>query len=305
MVDAISAIISIVFFIAGGLLSYYFFSARSIVKMESDIKDIKTELQRLIALAGNNTLISSFYLMTLSAQFNFLEKLFVQRQDKFLICNEIVLNHLSLNDKIIIDSGTTVDQIPQLLNESYMRYRANVGQNPNPPPEISTNNLLAAVSVIPPEINVNLMEGIVDKKYVATYHPRNIILPIDNFDATKIVLAATTISYIDGPMVSVSDSNNKKFKAALIDKALGPKKCNLIIAIDWTKFNSKTPLMNPVVTHDVWQSVLAEPRFCLVTTKPDRANHPAEADIASNIIAKFENNAKNGGMRVVISNQHQ
>ncbi|GAF93680.1 unnamed protein product, partial [marine sediment metagenome] len=216
-----------------------------------------------ITVPGINNLLSF-----LGRQGHFWETLALQRSDKVAISTAIVEKHIKAGDTtIILDSGTTVEHVPFLLSQ-----RGNVEANVNV--KVYTNNLLAAVSVVPPPENFNctLLAGRIDPIYGATYNTDNIEAPYSGIQANVIILAAKAISFNKGPMVAKQDDHNREFKKGLIGKALqGAPDVRLIIAVDWTKLSmdvAKRSGLRAVLSEEAWENVKNKSSFVLVTTEP-------------------------------------
>jgi DeoR/GlpR family transcriptional regulator of sugar metabolism len=262
------------------------------------VKDLTTTIGKNVKdLARNSENFPFFteaYWASITKESEFWAKLPIQRVDKLLISKEIAENHIESDDKIIVDSGTTIDQIPHILNIKYFNQRNTI--------EIYTNNLLAAVSAIPPAIKIFLLSGFIDSIYGATYieEKEEAIRNLNATPATIIVLAASAISFEDGPMVSDQDYHNRIFKETLIKKALD-RHLRLIIALDWTKFKEKTNRLQNVLQPADWINALARPNFSLIITNPPDNDTTEPVKMAKKIIEQFNQNSENNKrMKVVI-----
>jgi hypothetical protein len=231
------------------------------------------------------------YLSVLAREAKFWEKLYIQRGDKIIISSTIVTKYITQNDKIVVvDSGTTVDQIPHMLCQGNIAVK------------VFTNNLLATLLVVPPPegFNCTLLPGRIDPIYGATYSVPDIEAPLREIEADKIILAATAFSFEKGPMVDRHDLFNYRFKGELVIKALrDPNRTQLIIAVDWTKFSKDIDVGNdlvPVLTPSDWEILKAQKSFVLVTTKPDDSSQTPDAKKARDAIARFTENMNRGGM---------
>lgn len=265
--------------------------------IQMQIASIQNDLKGSVSLSA---LSSQSYLEVLSKEWKFWEKLFKMRKDKILISNKIVDTRIEDHDKIIVDSGTTIDQIPRILNEKFFKKESL-------PLIVYTNNLIAAISVIPPSIRVYLLGGDIDSIYGATYHSSDPALPLKDIEPQKIILAATAISFEDGPMVSTRDTRNQIFKETLINKADKLPNCTLIIAADWTKFkkidlDETSPKMQRVVNRTTWGRIRdnKDKEFYIYLTEPDSQDTSPAATEAKAIIKQFKDN---GGIKVVKCNK--
>jgi hypothetical protein len=267
--------------------------------IQNDIACINTEVNRIQANLSSSAFPSESYLAILTSEWEFWEKLFKNRKDKIAISAKIVDQFIDKHDQVVIDSGTTIDQIPRILNQKFMNRKVDL--------KLYTNNIIAAISVIPPKIPVYLLNGEIDEIYGATYNKSRISQPLDKIKPTKIILAATLLTFDDGPLVSTRDNRNKDFKIALIEKALNQNHESniiLIIAADWTKFIDSIP---PNGTHqkvidddEKWESIKRNNNFILCLTEPPMGDNSERAKRSRAIIKKFaENRKQNTGMKVV------
>jgi len=284
--------------LAGIFVSVELFFYGNIMRSMEALKDEQRPLRQSVErIAGGPTaFFPHLFLTALAREARFWEKLSIQRADKILIASAIASDYIQENDIVIIDSGTTVDQIPHILLEKHLRSK------------VYTNNVLAAISVVPPAEGVDcfLLQGRVDPIYGATYNMENIAAPLRPLGASQIVLAATAISFDQGPLVNHLDSPNQRFKKELVQKALhdggNPR---LIIAVDWTKFSqeldhSAAREFVAVLEPQTWRIVRSTSRFVLVTTQPlDSLKTPA-AIKARGELRKFLESMRKGGMNVAI-----
>ena len=239
------------------------------------------------------SLSPNLFFTVLAREAKFWEKLFFQRADKVLIAGKIAGKYIQKDETIIVDSGTTVDQIPHILHTRQLKVK------------IYTNNLLAAISVIPSVEGFYcfLLSGKIDPFYGATYNSENLEETLKTINANQIILSSTAITYEEGPLVHPLDRDNREFKEALVEKSLGRDETRLIIAVDWTKFRrSFSPEeLTPVLSRD-WIAVRKTNRFILVATEPPNDLQTEDASIAREVIREFKKNMKNNGMKVEIYN---
>jgi len=308
----INIAIAVISIIITALLTYIFHlkskdrdSANKEKESYTIVADINKRLEILDdikkRLESPNSFLSSSYLSfaALARQSEFWSKLYTQKPHKLLISNVIALEYIKKNDVIILDSGTTVDQIAHILFEKNIEVT------------IYTNNLLAAISVLPPSNNFKcfLLSGKIDPSYGATYD-ENITAPLRPIRVDVIVLAAASISYETGPKVKVGDHSNSLFKAELVRKSLedgnSPK---LIIAVDWTKFeNDDDENFNTVLDTNMWKDLRANNNHSIVLTKPPQTQRGCDnPDIEESLahIKLFKDNMENrDGIKVHICENH-
>lgn len=238
------------------------------------------------------SLSPNLFFTVLARDAKFWGKLFFQRADKVLIAGKIAANYIQKDETIIVDSGTTVDQIPHILHARQLKVK------------IYTNNLLAAISVIPAVEGFScfLLSGKIDPFYGATYNSDNLKEILKPINADQIILSSTAITYDQGPLVQVLDRDNRLFKEALVEKSLGTEGPRLIIAVDWTKFRKSfsTDELTPVLGSPDWKAVRKTNRFILVATEPPNDLQTRDASIAREVIVDFKNNMESNGMKIEI-----
>jgi hypothetical protein len=290
--------VGIIIGLSGVFIGVILFVISNVSRSLDDVKESVASIEETVGkMAAGSTLgLPHLFLTALAREAKFWGKLSTQRADKVAIADEIASEYIHENDTIIVDSGTTVDLIPHILRERHRNSK------------VYTNNLLAAISVVPPVEGCDcyLLSGRVDPIYGATYNIEHIEEPVRPIRANQIILAATSISYDEGPMVDVRDHLNRRFKSELVRKALeddgNPR---LIVAVDWTKFGrhldgSIGKEFNPVLEHATWKTVRSVQRFALVTTKPLDAVQTPSAQRAREEIDKFLAETKRGGMQIQI-----
>ena len=297
MLEQLSEWVGIIIALLGIFIGIFIVLVANILKpinqISGEMRDIKESLKEIregpfVPPSPNQ------FLEGLILQSKFLEKLFIQRADKVRIAFTIASKYIQDRDTIIVDSGTTVDQIPAIL------------RNQHPNVEVYTNNLLAAMSIVPPEeeFKCSILPGRIDPKYGATYNIGDIGGPLKSIKPQQIIIAATAISFEKGPLVDPSDNHNREFKENLFKKALeDPPSHRLIIAVDWTKFkrggNQLVNDMNPALEPPDWKTVKAIKGFVIVTTNPPDLRTP-NAEEAREVIEKFVDNMEGGGMKIYI-----
>ena len=297
MLEQLSEWVGIIIALLGIFIGIFIVLVANILKpinqISGEMRDIKESLKEIregpfVPPSPNQ------FLEGLILQSKFLEKLFIQRADKVRIAFTIASKYIQDRDTIIVDSGTTVDQIPAIL------------RNQHPNVEVYTNNLLAAMSIVPPEeeFKCSILPGRIDPKYGATYNIGDIGGPLKSIKPQQIIIAATAISFEKGPLVDPSDNHNREFKENLFKKALeDPPSHRLIIAVDWTKFkrggNQLINDMNPALKPPDWKTVKAIKGFVIVTTNPPDLRTP-NAEEAREVIEKFVDNMEGGGMKIYI-----
>jgi DeoR/GlpR family transcriptional regulator of sugar metabolism len=264
-------------------------------RISRELNDVKSTVDSLRAEAREQPIVPSahLFLTALTREAAFWQKLSIQRTDKTLIATRIARKYIEHGDAVFIDSGTTVDQIPHMLRQQGTKAR------------VFTNNLLAAISVVPQAenelIQCSILPGRIDARYGATYNIEDIEGPVRSVSANKIVLAATAMSFEDGPMVDVTDHLNLRFKRALVDRALSEPTNVLLIAVDWTKFvrgqhqpGNGGRELNPVLELQDWKTIKAMRHFILVTTNPPESLQTSEAIEARDVVETFVHNARSG-----------
>jgi DeoR/GlpR family transcriptional regulator of sugar metabolism len=263
-------------------------SLKSLETLKTDMKYLRENIDQI--REGSIPFSTNLFLAALAREAKFWEKLYLRRDHKVRIARRIASQYVQRNNTIIVDSGTTVDQIPPILFGKSVYVK------------VYTNNVLAAVSVLPPEEGFDcfLLEGKIDPLFGATYNVGNaetIAKPLQPIQANQIILAASAISFEYGPCVDVLDILNREFKKALVQKVLyGANQPRLIIAVDWSKFKRvDLSRLTPVIDNPDWHTIRATERHVLVATSP-----PKDAAEAQKELNMFVQNMKQGGMRVDI-----
>lgn len=263
--------------------------------LRDDTRTIKQSVEEIrggpFVLPSPNDFLRGLAIQAIQSKF--WEKLFIQRADKVRIASTIASRYIQDKDTIIVDSGTTVDQIPAIL------------RNQHPNVKVYTNNLLAAMSIVPPEkkFKCSILSGRIDPKYGATYNIGDIGGPLKSIEPQQIILAATAISFEKGPLVDPSDVHNREFKQNLVKKALDdPAGRRLIIAADWTKFKNDSDklAMIPVLDIDCWREVRGIDSFVLVTTNPPKDLRTPNAIESREVIKRFMDNMESEGLKIKV-----
>jgi DeoR/GlpR family transcriptional regulator of sugar metabolism len=269
-------------------------------RMSRDLNGVKGAIDSLRSELGERPMLPSahLFLTTLTREAEFWERFSIQRADKILIARRIATKYVRDGDTVFVDSGTTVDQIPYMLRQQGTKTT------------VFTNNLLAAISVVPQAedevAQCSLLPGRIDARYGATYNIGNVEEPVRQISANKIVLAATAISFEEGPMVHVKDYQNLCFKRALVQRALADAtNVSLVIGVDWTKFvqshnqrGSAGRELNAVLESQEWRAARSSSGFVLITTMPPESLQTSEACEARATVETFVRNAQSGGMAV-------
>lgn len=287
VIGLVGIFVGIVFFLINNVL-------HSLRALNDDVKFLVQNVEK--AVEGPPPFSLNLFFTALAREAKFWGKLSVQRADKVSIASTIVTKYIQENDRVIVDSGTTIDQIPHILYERHLNI------------DVYTNNLLAAISVVPPseEFKCFLLPGKVDPIYGATYNIGRIKESLKDIEATQIILAATAISFGKGPMVNVLDRSNRLFKGELVRKALEDRgNPRLIIAVDWTKFIGDSEVgadrnLDAVLEIADWRAVKATRRFVLVATSPPDSLQTPAAIRAREEIKAFCTNMEEEGMKVEI-----
>lgn len=296
MLESIINLGGIIIAILGIFIGIIFFIITNFQRSLRDLKDEVKNFGQVIENMCEKPILFSAdsFLTALSRETKFWEKLPIQRVDKFQISNKISTKYIQNGNTIILDSGTTIYHIPLMLRDL------------NKEVTIYTNNLLAAISIVPPDEDFKcfLLSGKIDHIYGATYNIGKIEDPIKHINANIIILAATLISFKEGPMVHALDHSNRLFKRELVRKSLeDTSNPTLIIAVDWMKFSPEhkdesIDKFNPVLDLAIWKTVLQKSRFALVLTEPPEGQKDSIVNKSHKEINLFKQNMKDGGMKV-------
>jgi DeoR/GlpR family transcriptional regulator of sugar metabolism len=231
----------------------------------------------------------------------FQTKYYYKRPDKTAI-SSFVAQEVHDGNTIIVDSGSTIDEVPGMLRKAEKRVTT------------YTNSILAAVSAFPPapESKCFLLPGWLDRRYFAVYDIKRAeeVIADEKLLVHYVLLAATAVSFQKGPMVSAGDSPNRFYKSVLVKKALLTTDCRLIIAADWTKFTERRSVVSPmtgkpiqlneVLTNEQdWRDVKSRNDFVIVTVPPPDSLDSPDAEMARGVLKEFmKNETGSNGMRV-------
>ena len=230
--------------------------------------------------SGQNHFLSnppSLLSLALKLETRMAEKIIFQRADKIALSREVVLNHILDGDRIFVDSGSTIDQVPSLLSL--------IGKNVH----IHTNNILAALTISKQrrETVIKMMGGNISSYYTATYY-NNPYRKLKRLRLDKIILASRIVSFREGFMVNYEDQKNWEYKSFFARKAFNSNgKIKLIVVVDWTKFRRKGEYDRPVLSRDAWETFRNSENFSLIISEPPGHVHTKEAKYARQEIEKF------------------
>jgi hypothetical protein len=226
------------------------------------------------------------------------EKYYHMRTDKLTICRYIATDLIQDKQGFILDSGTTIADIPLILSYRKRGVR------------MFTNNLIAVIPIVGSGLRCTLLGGESDQEYGASYHETKgeTLSWLRPIQCDWTILAAVRITYSDGPLVRAGDKKNQVWKESLIHKCLAEKSNRLVIAVDWTKFmleltESYRQVWEPVLANkEDWQEVLGRNDFFLVTQSPNN-DDPLDPrrERARAIIRKFQVNDRQGMQVVCLS----
>jgi len=229
-------------------------------KVTELLEDLETRIKQFeVSRAAREVLVSPLALFTIR-ETKFLARLLQYREDKAAIAQRIS-SYVKDNDIVIVDSGTTADQVPR---ELLAAGRKGV--------TVYTNNILAAMSIVGGDILCHLLPGILEDQYAA-------ILGAETCQKAAIVpcqvavVAATSISAANGPCAA--SAANRLFKLALLGRNWTAK---IVFAVDWHKLRPPRGEEMPVFSEGIassqdyssWERLL-EARgndIVIVTTEP-------------------------------------
>ncbi len=213
--------ISILLTILGIFVTILFIIVNQYHKILNELTRINNQHPSFPPLPSTFLLPAHLVLMIFARGIKFWERLYIGTDEKLLIANTIARKFIKENSTVILDSGTTIDKIPQILTSKNTK--------------IYTYNLLAAIGVVHLKENIKcyLLPGWIDSTYGATYKTKSSTDDFDNFDSNVIIVSATALSFDEGPLVRAKDFFNKDFKSSLIETAIrSPNGCTLVIACD-------------------------------------------------------------------------
>jgi len=283
LVSVVSVVVGVLLGAAGIFVAFGLHVVRDLGRLREQLRDMRGIVGS--ARRGHPSLDGALIGTSISRETKFWGKLFTRRKEKIDIAEKIALDIIEEGDIILLDSGTTVDQIAPILRDC--------GKSV----DIYTNNLLVAMSMLPPtkEIPCVLLGGIIDPEYGATYDLDDISKPLAGLSPSKIILAARAISVAEGPLVSVKDDGNLQFKRKLVQMALNDRmsRTRLIVAADWSKLVPQTETEDGVRLQAVlsvadWDACKATEQFTLVTTEPPENLAGPESQQARKALRKLQ-----------------
>jgi DeoR/GlpR family transcriptional regulator of sugar metabolism len=183
------------------------------------------------------------------------------RHQKLKICQQIVGKHLQPGDNILLDSGSTVDQVTA---ELISRPVSNIS--------IYSNNILAAAHLTGTSlIRFTLFQGEFFQRSWAVYS-QEANQRMDQFGISVVIIAAAVFRANSGVMVREKEEGNYLFKRRALEIFRQKEESRLIIAIDASKFYENTNNHRSVFTQTEWKSLLtkAATRVTLVTSSVPR-----------------------------------
>ena len=264
---------------------------KSIVLFESKFERMQDEMNSILDKSGQ--VISHFEHATsshftrpdisiyLTENWEFLRKTLFHRVLKERICAAIVRECIQDYDKILLDSGSTVDLITSVLAGSPIK---NV--------RIFSNSIAAALHLIGSDkIQFYLFDGEFNDQYAAVYS-RDGLDKLKEIRVNKIIMAATAIRFKEGIMVDKDDENNASFKKTMLDCFERYPDSELFIAVDPTKFVLALDKHKKIMEEDEWKSILARNsrRMKIITCAPPYDSSDEERIQIREEIDKFKMN---------------
>ena len=202
----------------------------------------------------------------LTSQWRFIAKVFRYRSEKSLICKKIVRNHISDESSVLLDSGSTPDQVTAEILRTDKSAR------------VVSNNVFAAVHLAGTnKVDFDLLPGRFDERYAAVYSPQA-IEQIRNGAFTLYILASARLRIDEGIMVLKEDFNNQQFKLEVMRKFAQEKCTRLVIAVDASKFCRGLERYMPIFDdQSEWKRIVAsEGKRITVVTNPIVDYRPEE-----------------------------
>lgn len=222
------------------------------------ITDLATAISNYITEAHSTTDGPDFTAFV-SNQWRIFDRMARYRHEKLAICRHIVSNHVHSGDSILLDSGSTTDQITSELirrNEGSVR--------------IFSNNVLAALHTTGTSVlRFSLLPGEFFQRSWAVYS-EEAVQRIDQLGINLFIMAAAALRFGLGVMVRDGEEGNRRFKERCFEAFQSRRDTRLILAVDCSKLCEPTSGHNPVISPKGWRLLLREnvERMTLVTCNP-------------------------------------
>jgi hypothetical protein len=190
-------------------------------------------------------------------QWRFFDRMSRYRHQKHAICQAIVERHVRDGDAVLLDSGSTVDQV---TSEIVAQQRKGV--------IVHSNNVLAALHLAGTSlVSFNLLPGEFFRHSWAVYSDEA-NERLETLGAQVVVLAVAAIRHTSGIMVREGETGNLKFKTRALEAFQRHVTAQLIIAGDASKFCLATRGHQPIVPGRTWNEILKESsnRITIVTS---------------------------------------
>jgi len=202
-----------------------------------------------------------------SNQWRFFDRMSHYRYEKLGICHRIVEKWISPGDVILLDSGSTTDQI---TSELIVKKIPNV--------TIHSNNVLAAMHLSGTNaVRFHLLPGEYFQRSWAVYSDEA-LNRLDQLGITLFIFGVAVVRFSGGIMFRTGENGNAKFKKRALEIFQAHSDTKAIIAIDSSKFGLPTKGHEPVLSQQEWQKLLrtAGDRMIIVTSQVPESTFGAE-----------------------------
>lgn len=290
----IAIVLATVAVIAGPVIAITIFARQSLEairkteqatrEMQQKVDELRKDMKEHLNTANDiinelrtggivKNLPSADFLIALMEQWDFFAKWVTNRVQKSAISANIARELIKSGDTILIDSGSTIDEIPKYL----------IGKDVT----IYTNNIFAVVRVSGISgIRIYQLPGWLDYHFAATYSAQANSM-LDDLSIKTVIIATRSISFEEGIHVEKNDEKNRQFKKLLIKY---PTAERFIIAADSTKFGPCYENEMPILQPSEWVKLREEKKhkITIITHHPLENVSGDEKIRFNNEIEKFE-----------------
>ncbi len=223
-----------------------------------------------------------------SNQWRIFDRMAQYRYEKSLICRSIATDHIRSGDTVLLDSGSTTDQVTA---ELVAKGVSNVS--------LYSNNVLAALHLTgTSSLRYYLLGGQFFERSWAVYSEES-SRRIDQLGVTVIVLAAAAFRMADGIMFRNGEEGNQAFKKSALDCFRDHPETRLVLAIDSSKFSTSVNGHKSALHKMAWTQLIqsSAARIDIVTSEIPKDVTDAQRAAIHRELDK----CRNAGLRVHVA----
>jgi len=225
------------------------------------IKNSETIVEEIEDLKSATQTVRPNFTTFITNQWRIFDRMSRYRHEKLKICQKLVDKHIQIGDTILLDSGSTVDQV---TSELIGRPIGNI--------TIYSNNVLAAMHLTGTSlVSFHLFQGEFFQRSWAVYS-EEANQRMDQLAVTVVIIAAAAFKASAGIFVRDGEIGNHHFKRKAIELFLNKPNLRLTIAVDGSKFYENLRGHHPIFSTKEWNGILSEygKRIAIITSAPPR-----------------------------------